>query len=152
MSTRSRNSLFLIRNSTSGFTLIELLVVMGIIAIMATVVTVAINPMRQFMNARDTERRTHLYSLTSALVQYQIDNDGNLPNQDNFPTTAQCIGDASPCTHLSAYLVPLYLPEIPYDPSTGTPAHTQYFIFRDANRKLIASASGEITHPITIAR
>lgn len=139
-------------NSTSGFTLIELLVVMGIIAIMAAVVLVAVNPMRQFSNARDTQRRTDLYALTSALVQYQIDNDGHLPDQNNFPTTAQCVGNAAPCFNLATYLVPLYLPEIPYDPSSGTPAHTQYSIFRDASRKLIASASGEITPSITISR
>jgi len=136
----------------NGFTLIELLVVMGIIAIMAAVVAVAVNPMRQFMNARDTQRRTDLYALTSALVQYQIDNDGHLPDQENFPLVAQCIGNTIPCLNLASYLVPLYLPEIPTDPSTGTPAHTQYFIYRDSTRKLVASSSGEITPQIVIAR
>src|SRR3989344_1101460 len=133
-----------------GFTLIELLVVMGIIAIMSAVVTVAVNPARQFANARDTQRRTDLYALTSALVQYQIDNAGKLPDQDNFPSTATCVGDTPPCFNLGSYLVPLYLPEISTDPSTGTPAHTQYFIHQEATRKIVATASGEITPLISI--
>lgn len=136
----------------NGFTLIELLVVMGTIAILASVVAVAVNPGRQFANARDTQRRTDLYALTSSLVQYQIDNGGHLPDETNFPATATCVGDTPPCFNLSAYLVPLYLPEMPYDPSSGTPANTQYLIHRDLSRKLIATASGEITPTISVVR
>lgn len=42
------------KGGKKGFTLIEILLVMGIIGLLATVVLVAINPARQFAQARDT--------------------------------------------------------------------------------------------------
>ena len=40
--------------SPRGFTLIEILVVLGMLALLSTVVLVAINPLRQFAQARET--------------------------------------------------------------------------------------------------
>lgn len=136
----------------NGFTLIELLVVMGVISIMAALVLMAVNPGRQFMNARDTIRRTDIYALASALVQYQADNDGLLPDQNNFPTTSTCIGNVPPCFNLGAFIVPLYLSQLPQDPLTGTPAHTQYFVYQNTNRQIIVSATGEVTPTISTTR
>jgi type IV pilus assembly protein PilA len=61
-----------------GFTLIELLIVIGIIAILAAGVIVAINPGRQFAQARDATRRSHINTLNKALLSYQVSNQGNL--------------------------------------------------------------------------
>ena len=135
-----------------GFTLIELLVVIGTIAILAAVVLVAVNPGRQFASARDTQRRSDLYALTSAIVQYSTENNGNFPDQDNFPSVGTCVGDTLPCFDLAPYLVPIFVPRMPADPTSGTPANTQYFVFQDANRRLVATASGEITTTISITR
>lgn len=149
-----------------GFTLIELLVVIGIIAILAAIVLVAVNPGRQFAQARDTQRRSDLYALTNAIYQYAAEHNGNLPDTDgddaasNFPTVATCIGDTAPCYDLGAAsnaagtepVVPTYIADMPRDPATGTAANTQYTIYVDGNGRVVASASGELAGGITVTR
>ncbi|RJR30119.1 type II secretion system protein [Candidatus Microgenomates bacterium] len=89
------------KNIVRGFTLIELLVVIGIIGILAAVVLVAVNPGRQFAQARDTQRRSDLLQITNAIYQFAAEHDGNLPDTDgvdatsNFPQTPTCIGNGT---------------------------------------------------------
>ena len=151
---------------SKGFTLIELLVVIGVIGILAAIVLVAVNPGRQFAQARDTQRRSDLYSITNAIYQFAAEHDGNLPDTDgddatsNFPTSATCIGDTAPCFDLAAatneagteIIVPTYIADLPTDPSTGTPANTQYLIHVNTDGRVVASASGELTGAITVTR
>ena len=133
-----------------GFTLIELLVVIGVIAILAAIVLVAVNPGRQFASARDTQRKSDLYSITNAIYQYATEHNGNLP--PSFPTTPTCIGTAAPCYDLASYVVATYIAEMPHDPTTGSDANTQYTIYEDANGRIVAQATGELTSTITVTR
>lgn len=53
-----------------GFTLIELLIVIGILAILATVVVLVLNPAQLLAQARDSQRISDLSSVKSAIALY----------------------------------------------------------------------------------
>ncbi len=155
-----------------GFTLIELLVVIGIIGILAAVVLVAVNPGRQFGLARDSQRNSDLYSITLAVYQYAVENNGQMPavltgvNQDVEQTICykDALGALQPapvgtgCLDLS-FLVPKYIPSIPQDPGWNQTPAKVYKIKYNANNRLVATANGETDAnntpaptPITVTR
>jgi type IV pilus assembly protein PilA len=133
-----------------GFTLIELLLVIGIIAILASIVIVAINPTKQLGDARNAQRRSDVNTILNAVYQYAIDNNGNLPS--GIPTgTARriCMTGlmGSGCTGAPLNGVDLnvltgsYLVRVPVDPLvTAAGTGTNYFIVQDANGRITVSA------------
>ena len=147
-----------------AFTIIELLIVIAIIGVMASMLIFAINPGTQLAKARDVERESHLYAILSAIYQYQAEHSGTLPDTDgdpdtsNFPTSATCVGTSGGCFDLAnagdvdETIVPVYMASIPQDPKTGNAGDIGYTLFVDANKRLVASASGEIKGVITITR
>src|SRR3989344_1050571 len=76
-----------------GFTLIELLLVIGIIAILAAIVIVAINPTRQLGQARNAQRNSDVNTMLNAIWQHAIDNDGSMPKEfaDTGDSTANSV-------------------------------------------------------------
>ncbi len=62
-----------------GFTLIELLIVIVIIAILAGIIYVAVDPATRFKQARNAERWSSVNAILNAYLKYAVDNDGDDP-------------------------------------------------------------------------
>jgi general secretion pathway protein G len=69
-----------------GFTLVELLVVIAIIAILVVLILVALGVARQ--KARDSQRKTDLHSIQTALELYADDHGGVYPQSGSLYTPA----------------------------------------------------------------
>lgn len=98
-----------------GFTLIELLIVIAIVAILAAVTLIAINPGRQLAQTRDARRWSEANAILNALSQYQIDN-GAVPSCAETTTPVE-VGPGTTCT--LDELVPTYIAGIPTGPLSG---------------------------------
>ena len=140
----------------SGFTLIELLLGIGIIAILASIVIVAINPKKQLADAHDAQRRSDVNTVLNAVYQYAIDNKGNLPSCIAVTSKNICTG-GSECTGVTAgcdldVLTGSYLVNLPTDPSGATGNDTMYDIIQDANGRVTVSAPVAENTTITVTR
>jgi prepilin-type N-terminal cleavage/methylation domain-containing protein len=76
-------------NKQAGFTLLEILLVVGIIAILAGIVILAINPTKQLGDTRNAQRRSDVLTILNAVYQFSIDHNGRLPgpNEDGAGDT-----------------------------------------------------------------
>jgi type IV pilus assembly protein PilA len=147
------------KKSEKGFTLIEVLVVIGMVAILAAVVLIAVNPARQFAQGRDSQRSSNLNAILNAVGQRIADNKGvfagtftvgattytcgTLPNVATDILTSQPALPSDVSAALGC-LVPTYMPALPLDPTSGSGANTGYEIFQEASTgriHLIASTT-----------
>jgi type IV pilus assembly protein PilA len=129
MTTASHNHVRL----NQGFTLMELLVVIGIVAILASIVVVAINPSRQFAQSRNTQRESNVSTILNAIGQNVADNKGTFTcPSGTITSTATNVGTGTGLIDLSC-LVPTYIPSaLPFDPTGGMPADTDYTVALDS--------------------
>lgn len=143
-----------------GFTLIEILVVIGIIGILATVVLVAVNPNRQFKQARDSQRVANVNTILNALGQNIADHEGNLFCDGSVKTLTEGTLEVISSTgqDISSCLVPDYISKLPYDPKGNNTYYnseddynTGYSLVMN-NGRLTVSAIGEIQGNISVTR
>ena len=137
-----------------GFTLIELLIVIALIAVLAGAVIIALNPARQFQQARDSERWSHVSAIAGAITQNITENKGvwTCSNQGatTLPASSTRIASAGGI-NLCSCLVPNFTAALPYDPSNGnytdcSSYDTGYSVSRDAaTGRVTVSAVGEVS-------
>lgn len=148
-----------------GFTLIEILVVIGIIAVLAAVVLVAVNPARQFKLARDSQRVSNVTAILNAIGQNIAEHRGlfycgtstqALPSTTTLMTNDETI---SPRLNIVSCLVPNYISSLPFDPSRIGAGYienglynTGYSLYQDPTGRVTISANGEITEQISVTR
>ena len=142
--------------------------VIGIIAILAAVVLIAIHPARQFAQARDSQRSANVNAILNAIGQRIADNKGIFEGDYTIagdPTTFVCkklpttVKDSQVTDHGTGAvdedgnlgcLIPTYLNEMPSDPKAG--AKYQVVASSTAGRIVVSAPAAEITIPISVTR
>lgn len=165
------------KNLQQGFTLIEVLIVIGIIAILATIVIVAINPARQFAQARDTQRLSNVNTILNAIGQRIADGKGTfagvIGGSNPIQTCPGLVVGPSPLLAVNtdyplyydtdtgldggnllhiACLVPIYMPAHVKDPQTGTAANTGYTLRVDTVGRITVKAPSAELSVISVTR
>jgi len=150
-----------------GFTLLEVLLVIAMIAILAAIVIIAINPAKQLAESRNAQRRSDVNTILNAVYQYAIDNGGTMPASitalvANTPTEI-CVSDGATACGANVDLNVLtllekYIVSMPHDPNgTCAVAGVCYEISRTANNRITVSApdalaAAELSATISVTR
>jgi prepilin-type N-terminal cleavage/methylation domain-containing protein len=148
-----------------GFTLIELLIVIALLAVLAGAIIVALNPARQFAQARNSERWSHINAILSLVQQNTVENRGSWTCAAGpLPTSTTIIASTSTVPgayNLCSCIIPTYTNALPYDPSAAGAAYTScasyntgYTISQDASssRITLRAPSAELDAVITITQ
>jgi len=143
-----------------GFTLIEILIVVGIIAMLAAIVIIAINPGRQFAQTRNTQRWANINSILNAVHQNMIDNKGTFTcAAGDIPTTSGAMTNEVGGYDICNCIVDIYIAEMPYDPVNGSYTdcanyNTGYNIFQNTtnHRITVEAPQAELGATIKVTR
>jgi prepilin-type N-terminal cleavage/methylation domain-containing protein len=144
-----------------GFTLIEILIVIGLIAVLAGVLVVALNPARQFAQARNAQRYNNVDTIMGSIINNMTDNRGLFTCAAGaMPATATVMASGAGNYDIGPCLVPTYASQLPTDPSaTGAQwtssanYNTGYTVALGADGRItIAAPAAELGETIDLTR
>ena len=129
--------MFKIPNTKSGFTLIELLVVIGIIGLLATIITMNVQSARQ--KARCGKRHADIVSLQAPLEAY-YDVNKAYPNTSGAWGTCPSFGshDVYGSNGWIPNLAPTYIRRLPSDPNPSSTNRCYTYRSDGNNYKILA--------------
>jgi type IV pilus assembly protein PilA len=140
-----------VQRTKSGFTLIEVLLVIGILAILAGIVIVAINPARQIGLANNAQRWSDVNTILNGISQYAVENNGLIPA--SIPAGSNCEGEefyricqtgAADCSNLVDLSVltddGTYLVSMPLNPGLSGTYFTGYNAIQSTNGRVTVCA------------
>jgi len=136
-----------------GFTLLEVLLVVAIIAILAGIVIIAINPGKQLGDSRNAQRSADATTILNAIYQYSLDNNGALPGAGTGVAISTTSTEICKTGGTCGTLVDLaggglttagkYLVSMPIDPSCPTGCNANgngYKVSKDVNNRITVTA------------
>jgi type II secretory pathway pseudopilin PulG len=138
------------------------LVVIAIIALLAVIVFVALNPALRFAQARNSRRWNDVNSIMTAIHEYAVDHNGAFPAglQTYEQQLGTCAGSgtdvcttagSSDCLNIAS-IMDVYLKTIPIDP-LGSAFTTYYSVAKDSNNIITVKAcNAEQSATIQVSR
>jgi type IV pilus assembly protein PilA len=130
--------------------------VVAVIAILAGIVIIAINPSKNLADTRDSQRKADVNTIINAVYQYALDNSGSLPSSIPSSATEICSTTGASCTTPTAIDLGVltasgkYIVSIPKDPKCPSACLSNgagYTIYKDAttSRVTVAAPDAENT-------
>ncbi|MBF8280258.1 MAG: hypothetical protein HW383_31 [Candidatus Magasanikbacteria bacterium] len=150
----------------AGFTLIELIVGISIIAILALIIFVAIDPSRRIKAANNTTRASHVNAILNAYLNYVADNKGTHVTSTSSGVTymigtgggsGTCAASTTSAKVVLTGVVDSYLTTLPYDPVSGNSEETRYYYYKSPYGRIRVGAcdpetEGTLTPSISVQR
>ena len=150
-----------IKQKQGGFTLLEVLLVVAIIAILAGIVIIAINPSKNLADSRNAQRSADVTTILNAVYQYALDNNGSVPSTITSSATEICSTTGAPCaspvtidlgvlTASGKYIVSI--PKDPQCPSVCLANGAGYMVAKDVNGRITVNAPDAENKTISVTR
>lgn len=130
--------------------------VIAIMVVLMGIVLVAVNPARQYQQARDAKRQSDVNAILNALNQYQVDHNGTVADIGTFAVCPSVSTIGTGALNLAPALVASYMAEMPVDPKTTcNAANTCYAVCVTpvpSGRVTVSAPNAETRSKISVTR